>query len=87
VAARRAGQRSCDRRFAGEPAAARHHTGVDHRRPDGYRIGHALSQSGGYALEAQAGEAAIRRVVSDAGFTRFRRVAKTPVNLVYEARP
>ena len=47
----------------------------------------ALSQPGGYALGAQAGEAAIRRVVSDAGFTRFRRVAETPFNLVYEARP
>jgi ubiquinone/menaquinone biosynthesis C-methylase UbiE len=50
-------------------------------------VPNALSQSGGYALGAQAGEAAIRRVVSDAGFTRFRRVAETPFNLVYEARP
>jgi len=25
--------------------------------------------------------------VSDAGFTRFHRVAETPFNLVYEARP
>src|SRR3954469_4488191 len=47
----------------------------------------AKSQSGGYALGAQAGEAAIRRVVTDAGFTRFARVAETPFNLVYEARP
>jgi hypothetical protein len=47
----------------------------------------AMSQSGGYTLGAQAGEAAIRRVVTDAGFTRFRRVAETPFNLVYEARP
>ena len=47
----------------------------------------ALSQPGGYALGAQAGEAAIRRIVTDAGFTRFRRVAETPFNLVYEARP
>ena len=39
----------------------------------------AKSQSGGYALGAQAGEAAIRRVVTDAGFTRFARVAETPV--------
>ena len=50
-------------------------------------VPNALSQSGGYALGAQAGEAAIRRIVSDAGFTRFRRVAETPFNLVYEARP
>lgn len=47
----------------------------------------ALSQSGGVALGAQAGEAAIRRIVTDAGFTRFRRVAETPFNLVFEARP
>jgi SAM-dependent methyltransferase len=47
----------------------------------------AMSQQGGYALGAQAGEAAIARVVTDAGFTRFRRVAETPFNNVYEARP
>ena len=47
----------------------------------------AKSQPGGYALGAQAGEAAIRRIVTDAGFTRFARVAETPFNLVYEARP
>jgi ubiquinone/menaquinone biosynthesis C-methylase UbiE len=47
----------------------------------------ALSQPGGYALGAQAGESAIRRVVTDAGFTRFRRAAETPFNIVYEARP
>ena len=50
-------------------------------------VPNALSQPGGYALGAQAGEAAIRRVVTDAGFTRFRRAAQTPFNLVYEARP
>jgi ubiquinone/menaquinone biosynthesis C-methylase UbiE len=47
----------------------------------------AMSQPGGFTLGAQAGEAAIRRVVTDAGFTRFARVAETPFNLVYEARP
>ena len=47
----------------------------------------AMSQSGGYTLGAQAGEAAIRRIVTDAGFTRFRRAAETPFNMVYEARP
>jgi ubiquinone/menaquinone biosynthesis C-methylase UbiE len=50
-------------------------------------VPNALSQSGGYALGAQAGEAAIRQIVTDAGFTRFRRAAETPFNLVYEARP
>jgi ubiquinone/menaquinone biosynthesis C-methylase UbiE len=47
----------------------------------------ALSQEGGYALGAQAGETAIREVAEDAGFTRFRRAAETPFNLVYEIRP
>ncbi len=50
-------------------------------------VPNALSQPGGYALGAQAGEAAIRRVAADAGFTRFRRAAETPFNLVYEVRP
>jgi ubiquinone/menaquinone biosynthesis C-methylase UbiE len=50
-------------------------------------VPNALSQPGGYSLGAQAGESAIRQVVSDAGFTRFRRAAETPFNLVYEARP
>jgi 2-polyprenyl-3-methyl-5-hydroxy-6-metoxy-1,4-benzoquinol methylase len=50
-------------------------------------VPNALSQSGGFALGAQAGEAAIRQVATDAGFTRFRRAAETPFNLVYEVRP
>jgi hypothetical protein len=50
-------------------------------------IPNALSQPGGYALGAQAGEAAVRRIATEAGFTRFQRVAETPFNMVYEARP
>jgi 2-polyprenyl-3-methyl-5-hydroxy-6-metoxy-1,4-benzoquinol methylase len=50
-------------------------------------VPNALSQPGGYALGAQAGEAAIRQLVIDAGFTRFRRAAETPFNCVYEVRP
>jgi ubiquinone/menaquinone biosynthesis C-methylase UbiE len=50
-------------------------------------VPNALSQPGGYALGAQAGEAAIRQLTTDAGFTRFRRAAETPFNLVYEVRP
>ncbi|GIG59725.1 SAM-dependent methyltransferase [Longispora fulva] len=50
-------------------------------------VPNALSQEGGYSLGAQAGEEPIRRLAADAGFTRFRRVAATPFNLVYEARP
>jgi len=47
----------------------------------------SLSQEVGLALGAQAGEARIRDVVSAGGFTRFRRAAETPFNIVYEARP
>jgi hypothetical protein len=47
----------------------------------------SLSQEVGLALGAQAGEARIREVVEAGGFTRFRRVAETPFNLVFEARP
>jgi SAM-dependent methyltransferase len=47
----------------------------------------SLSQEVGLALGAQAGEARIRDVVEKAGFTRFRRAAETPFNLVFEARP
>jgi SAM-dependent methyltransferase len=50
-------------------------------------VPNALSQPGGFALGAQAGAAAIRQVVTDAGFTRFRQAAATPFNLVYEVRP
>ncbi|GGO63379.1 class I SAM-dependent methyltransferase [Nonomuraea cavernae] len=49
-------------------------------------VPNGLSQPGGYALGAQAGEAAIHEVMTDAGFTRFRRAAQTPFNLVYEIR-
>jgi 2-polyprenyl-3-methyl-5-hydroxy-6-metoxy-1,4-benzoquinol methylase len=49
-------------------------------------VPNAMSQPGGYALGAQAGEAAIRQLVTDAGFTRFRRASETPFNNVYEAR-
>jgi len=50
-------------------------------------VPNARSQPGGYALGAQAGEAAIRGVVTKAGFTRFRRATQTPFNIVFEARP
>ena len=46
----------------------------------------SLSQEVGLALGAQAGEARIRDVVTAGGFSRFRRAAETPFNLVFEAR-
>jgi SAM-dependent methyltransferase len=45
------------------------------------------SQEVGLCLGAQAGEKRIREVVTSAGFSRFRRAAETPFNIVYEARP
>ena len=45
------------------------------------------AQEVGLALGAQAGEKRIREVVMQGGFTRFRRAAETPFNLVFEARP
>ncbi len=47
----------------------------------------SLSQEVGLALGAQAGEARIREVCAAGGFTRFRRAAETPLNLVFEVRP
>ncbi len=47
----------------------------------------SLSQEVGLALGAQAGEARIRDVVGSAGFSSFRRVAETPFNAIFEARP
>ena len=47
----------------------------------------ALAQPGGVALGAQAGAAAVRQLAGDAGFSRFREVSRTPVNVVLELRP
>jgi SAM-dependent methyltransferase len=47
----------------------------------------ALAQEGGYSLGAQAGEGRLREVAEKAGFTRFRRAAETPFNLILEVRP
>jgi 2-polyprenyl-3-methyl-5-hydroxy-6-metoxy-1,4-benzoquinol methylase len=47
----------------------------------------SLSQEGGLALGAQAGEVRLRSVLRSGGFTRVRRAAETPFNIVLEARP
>ncbi|HST55163.1 MAG TPA: class I SAM-dependent methyltransferase [Solirubrobacteraceae bacterium] len=47
----------------------------------------SLDQEVGLALGAQAGEARLSKVLGDAGFTRVRRAAETPFNMVLEARP
>jgi len=47
----------------------------------------SLSQEVGLGLGAQAGEARLREVFEEAGFTRFRKAAETPLNLILEAKP
>jgi hypothetical protein len=44
------------------------------------------SQEVGLALGAQAGEARLREVITRGGFSRFRRAAETPFNIILEAR-
>jgi hypothetical protein len=46
----------------------------------------SLSQEVGLGLGAQAGEGRLRKVFEEAGFTRFRRAASTPFNLILEGR-
>jgi len=51
-------------------------------------VPHAISQGAGdAALGNQAGEPAVRTIAAQAGFTRVRRAAETPFNIVYEIRP
>lgn len=47
----------------------------------------SLAQEVGLALGAQAGEARLHELVTQAGFKRFRRATQTPFNLVLEVRP
>lgn len=46
----------------------------------------SMAQEVGLALGAQAGEARLKAVFQEAGFTHFRRATETPFNIVYEAR-
>jgi SAM-dependent methyltransferase len=50
-------------------------------------VPNSLSQDVGLGLGAQAGEERLRQVFTEAGYTSFRRVAETPMNIVLEARP
>jgi ubiquinone/menaquinone biosynthesis C-methylase UbiE len=47
----------------------------------------SLSQEVGAALGAQAGEARLRQVLEEGGFSKVRRAAETPFNMILEARP
>ena len=46
----------------------------------------SLSQEVGMALGAQAGEKKLAEVIKAGGFSRVRRVAETPVNMILEAQ-
>jgi SAM-dependent methyltransferase len=46
----------------------------------------SLSQEVGLGLGAQAGEARLRAVFEEAGYTHFRRATETPLNMILEAR-
>jgi SAM-dependent methyltransferase len=46
----------------------------------------SLSQEVGLGLGAQAGEARLREVFDQAGFSQFRRATETPLNMILEAR-
>jgi SAM-dependent methyltransferase len=48
---------------------------------------HAISEEGTHVLGAQAGEGRLAQVCREAGFSRVRRAAQTPFNLILEARP
>ena len=50
-------------------------------------LAHSLSDDGGTALGAQAGERRLAAVFREAGFKRFRRATETAFNLILEARP
>jgi 2-polyprenyl-3-methyl-5-hydroxy-6-metoxy-1,4-benzoquinol methylase len=47
----------------------------------------SLSQEVGLALGAQAGQRGLTAVLNEGGFSRVRRAAETPFNIVLEARP
>ena len=47
----------------------------------------SLAQQGRTALGAQAGFARLDELIRTAGFTRLRKAAETPFNIVLEARP
>ncbi|MBI1237983.1 MAG: methyltransferase domain-containing protein [Alphaproteobacteria bacterium] len=47
----------------------------------------SLAQEVGYGLGTQAGQKRLTSVLNEAGFTRVRRAAETPTNMVLEVRP
>jgi SAM-dependent methyltransferase len=68
--------------LAGNPMAALLYTASS-----GICTPNSLSQEVGLGLGAQAGEARLKAVFEEAGFTSFRRATETPLNLILEAKP
>lgn len=50
-------------------------------------VPNSLAQGGDPVLGAQAGEARLREVITEGGFTSVRRATETPFNLVLEVKP
>jgi SAM-dependent methyltransferase len=71
-----------DANIAGNPMAALMYTASS-----AVCTPNSLSQEVGLGLGAQAGEARLRGVFEEAGYSQFRRATETPVNLILEARP
>ena len=46
----------------------------------------AMSQNGGHALGAQAGEARLTEIIRSGGFGSVRRASETPFNMILEAK-
>lgn len=68
--------------LADNPLAAMHYAAST-----GLCVANSLSQPVGLGLGAQAGQTRLRDVLTEAGFTRVRRAADNPFNVVLEARP
>lgn len=50
-------------------------------------VAHSMTEEPRTALGAQAGQARLTGILTEAGFTRVRRATETPFNIVLEARP
>jgi len=49
-------------------------------------VPHAHSEEGDYLLGAQAGPAAVEKIVKDAGYSHFRIAQQNPINLIFEVK-
>ncbi|WP_295120773.1 class I SAM-dependent methyltransferase [uncultured Chitinophaga sp.] len=49
-------------------------------------VPHSHSEDGDYCLGAQAGPAAVKQIVKEAGYSRFRIAQQNPINLIFEVK-